>query len=363
MRETSQPAYCRPEGSTTSLARVEDLAASNAVIRFNDSPAPVSAPPQPRPLSQLGPCGWDLTEYGQAELMQAMFAYHYPIFPDQLSQGRLKQLVDVILQERGWPLETMLEDEVLESFPLVEYDRLDEYAAEDKGLSMPGLILAILLVTMSPCNHVTCAQTKRLYLTLLAFLPILQSQLLHHNGVIRIQGLVAVYEYGHGLYDQAHLSLNSAICMASKIKMDLQHLELSLEWRLSLMMLDCCLLLHRAHLFTTCQPGKLLEFDQEVALRSSRAYTWKLVKNVLRSYSDDDPQMESLISLMPCMTSLCFIANDPPDDSVVEEIAAMMPYIRKSAKRWTGLRPFANRIARNAGLDAHVVAEFDLPYT
>lgn len=199
-----------------------------------------------KPLSQLGPCGWDLTEHGQNELMQAMFAYRYPVYPmhpDQLSEGgrRLKQAVDIILRERGCTLETLLEDDVFKSFPLVQYDSLGSYEHEDRGHSMPGLILAILLITTLPCNHITCSKTKRLYMTILALLPILQSQLSrHHTGVIRIQGLVAVYEYGHGLYDQAHLSLHSAICMASRIELDSIKIrqELALELRLSLMLLD-----------------------------------------------------------------------------------------------------------------------------
>lgn len=173
-------------GSTTSYVRLYD----------DDSEPPTST----EPLSQLGACGWDLTEHGQNELMQAMFAYRYPVSPmhsDELSEGgcRLKQAVDIILQERGCALETLLKDEVLNSFPLVQYDCLGSYKNEDRGHSRPALILAILLVTTLPCNHITCSKTKRLYMTILALLPILQSQLSrHHTGVVRIQGLVAVYE-------------------------------------------------------------------------------------------------------------------------------------------------------------------------
>lgn len=68
--------------------------------------------------------------------------------------------------------------------------------------------------------------------------------------------------------------------------------------------------------------------------------TWRLLKGVLRPYAEDEPPMESLISLMPCMNSLCIIATDPEDDSTIEEIAAVMPYIRQAAKRWTGLSKY-----------------------
>ncbi|KAF5688077.1 hypothetical protein FCIRC_2051 [Fusarium circinatum] len=234
----------RVMGSTTSFERLKD----------DDSEPPMST----RPLSQLGPCGWDLTEHGQAELMQAIFAERYLTYPEPVSEDRLMNTVDIILRERGCTLETLLEDEVFESFPLVRSDYMGSYA----------------------------------------------------NGVIRIQALVAVYEYGHGLYDQSHLNLNSAICMASRIELDSIGLDslglnLALELRLSLMLLDC-----------------------------SRKSTWRLLKDVLCSYSDDehdDLHMESLMSLMPSMNSLCIIVNDPEDDSTVEEIAAVMPYIRNPA--------------------------------
>ncbi|KAF5611641.1 hippurate hydrolase [Fusarium subglutinans] len=426
----------RVMGSTTSFERLKD----------DDSEPPMST----RPLFQLGPCGWDLTEHGQAELMQAIFAERYLTYPEPVSEDRLMNTVDIILRERGCTLETLLEDEVFESFPLVRSDYLGSYAYEDRGLSRPGLILAILLVTTLPCNHTACLKTKRLYLTVLAMLPILQSQLSRSNGVIRIQALVAVYEYGHGLYDQSHLNLNSAICMASRIELDSIGLDslglkLALELRLSLMLLDCMLALsthdrdegwlplicHPGHTMAravedylpllrtpegTPRPGdtvqsalsmhqtvsisgfvlqhihdskrsprvsrhecdtiyaqtlrmvevalkdKTTDMHHSVLLSSSRKSTWRLLKDVLCSYSDDehdDLHMESLISLMPSMNSLCIIVNDPEDDSTIEEIAEVMPYIKYAAKRWTAIRPFANRIARSAGLDAHFRIKYD----
>jgi hypothetical protein len=41
------------------------------------------------------------------------------------------------------------------------------------------------------------------------------------------------------------------------------------------------------------------------------------------------------------MKSLCIIANDPEDVSTVEEIAAVMPYIRYAAQRWAGIRKYS----------------------
>ncbi|KAF5686879.1 fungal specific transcription factor factor [Fusarium denticulatum] len=278
----------------------------------DDSEPPTST----RHLSELGPCGWDLTEHGQAELMQATLAYRYPTYPEQVAEERLQKTVDILLRERGCTLEDLLEDQVFELFPLVRYGCMGEYAYEDRGLSEPGLILAILLVTTPPCDHMACLKRERLYVTILAMLPILQSELGCSNGVIRTQALVAVYEYGQGLYYRSHLNLSSAICMASRIELPQSiGLELPLELRLSLMLLDC-----------------------------SRESTWRLLKHVLCSYSDDEQDelhLESLISLMPSMNSLCIIANDPEDVSTVEEIAAVMPYIRYAAKRWAGITTYS----------------------
>ncbi|KAF5638476.1 Zn(2)-C6 fungal-type DNA-binding domain protein [Fusarium tjaetaba] len=230
--------------TSTHIIRVRGSTTSYDRIYADDSEPPTST----RPLSELGPCGWDLTEYGQAELMQDMFAYRYRTYPEEVAEQKLKKTVDILLRERGCTLDTLLEDEVFESFPLARYGCMGGYEYEDRGLSMPGLILAILLVTTPPCNHMECLKTKRLYVTILAMLPILQSVLGRSNGVIRTQALVAVYEYGHGLYYQAYLNLNSAICMASRIEMPQSiHLEFALELRLSLMLLDCMLALSTHH--------------------------------------------------------------------------------------------------------------------
>ncbi|KAF5717681.1 hypothetical protein FMUND_5627 [Fusarium mundagurra] len=420
--DSRNPACCKYEicGSSetrtsTHIIRVTGSTTSYERLYPDDSEPPTST----RPLSELGPCGWDLTEHGQAELMQAVFAYRYRTYPEQVAEETLKKTVDILLRERGCDLDTLLQDEVFESFPLVQDGCMGEYAYEDRGLARPGLILAILLVRTLPCNHLACLKRKRLYVTILAMLPILQSELGRSNGVIRIQALVAVYEYGQGSYYQSHLNLNSAICMASRIELPQSiGLELALELRLSLMLLDCmlalsthhrdegdprpgetiqsalsihqsvsiagyvlqhihdskrsprssrhecdavyaqtlrmvevalndrttdmhhsvlvssCLLVHHAHISTTCQPWKLLEPDQWLAFHSSRESTWRLLKNVLCSYSDDEQDelhLESLISLMPSMNSMCIIANDPEDVLTAEEIAAVMPYIRNPA--------------------------------
>ncbi|KAF5602233.1 hypothetical protein FPCIR_2018 [Fusarium pseudocircinatum] len=426
MREYRNPAYCKYElcessetRTSTHIIRVQGSTTSYDRLYPDDSEPPTST----RPLSELGPCGWDLTEDGQAELMQDMFAYRYRTFPEEVAEERLKKTVDILLRERGCTLEDLLEDEVFVSFSLAMIDSCYP-ASHDAALQSYGVL-----------------EDKA------------ASVLGRSNGVIRTQALVAVYEYGHGLYHQSHLNLSSAICMTSRIELPQSiGLELALELRLSLMLLDCmlalsthrrdegwlpliwhpghamvravednlptlrtpegdsrpgetirsalsmhqsvsiatyvlqhihdskrsprssrhecdavyaqtlrmvevamndrttdmhhsvllssCLLLHHAHISITCQPWKLLEPDQWLAFHSSRESTWRLLKNVLCSYSQDkqdELHLESLISLIPSMTSLCIIANDPEGVSALEEIAAVMPYIRYAAQRWAGI--------------------------
>ncbi|KAG5762076.1 hypothetical protein H9Q69_009580 [Fusarium xylarioides] len=219
MREYRSPAYCKYElcGSSetrtsTHIIRVRGSTTSYDRLYPDDSEPPTST----RPLSELGSCGWDLTEHGQTELMQAVFAYRYRTYPEEVSEERLKKTIDILLQERGCTLKTLLEDEVFESFPLVRYGCMGDY---DAALQSYGVF-----------------EEKK-------------------------AALVAVYEYGHGLYYQSHLNLNSAICMAERIELPQSiGLELALELRLSLMLLDCMLALSTHHrdegwLPLICHPG------------------------------------------------------------------------------------------------------------
>ncbi|KAF5984384.1 casein kinase II subunit beta-2 [Fusarium coicis] len=263
--------------TSTHIIRVRGSTTSYDRIHPDDSEPPTST----RPLSELGPCGWCFTEHGQAELMQDMFAHRYCTYPEEVAEERLKKTVDILLRERGCTLDTLLEDEVFESFPLVRYGCMGGSEYEDRGLSMPGLSLAILLVTTPPCNHMECLKTKRLYVTILAILPILQSVL-------------------------------GRTCLPC------QH--------------------------TTEIGVGFLSF----AIRDAPWYEpWKITfrrsehPKGTQDLSDDEQDelhLESLISLMPSMKSLCIIANDPEDVSTVEEIAVVMPYIRYAAQRWAGIR-------------------------
>jgi hypothetical protein len=49
--------------------------------------------------------------------MQDMFAYRYRTYPEEVAEEGLKKTVDILLRERGCTLDTLLEDEVFESFP------------------------------------------------------------------------------------------------------------------------------------------------------------------------------------------------------------------------------------------------------
>lgn len=66
----------------------------------------------------------------------------------------------------------------------------------------------------------------------------LEVQLLSHVPLVQIQGLVALYEYTHGMLNKAHLTVSSAVTMAPRIEVGLSQIQLDLEWRLCLMLID-----------------------------------------------------------------------------------------------------------------------------
>jgi hypothetical protein len=142
--------------------------------------------------------------------------------------------------DRGCIVLELLKDPVFETFPLVEHLRKNEYSChfELADCSWPVLHLAVLLVATPPCDHMACSQTKRLYVALKAMFAVLQVRLLNHAELVQIQGLIALYECGHGMLEHAHVSLNSAFTMLSLLDVDLSNILISLKWRLSLMLID-----------------------------------------------------------------------------------------------------------------------------
>lgn len=194
-------------------------------------------PPSTGSLLELGRCGWDLTEHGQAELIQATVKYK----PDDLeAKTRLEDGVAEVLHNRGCTVRELLKDPVFEAFPLVEHLRKIDcpHRSELADSSWPVLHLAVLLVATPPCDHKECWQTKRLYLTIKSMFALMQLQLPKSAELMQVQGLIALYECGHGMLEHAHVTLNSAFTMASLLDVDLSNILISLEWRMTLMLID-----------------------------------------------------------------------------------------------------------------------------
>ncbi|KAF5249734.1 hypothetical protein FANTH_5042 [Fusarium anthophilum] len=195
----------------------------------------------------LGTCGWDLTKHGQSQLMEAMLAYDTD---DSIATARLVDGVGAVFRDRGCTLLELLEDPFFEAFFLVEHLRTTgclNRSQFDK-FSWPILYLAVLLVATPPCDHKACSQTKRLYVTVKALSALMQLRLPNHAELVQTQGLIALYECGHGMLEHVHVTLNSAFTIAARLDVDLSNILPSLEWRLSLMILDILVALQTVHM-------------------------------------------------------------------------------------------------------------------
>ncbi|KAG5801638.1 hypothetical protein H9Q74_013787 [Fusarium xylarioides] len=194
----------------------------------------------------LGCCGWDLTEPGQAQLMTAILAYDSN---DPIAKAGLGDNVMSVFRDRGCTIQELLEDPVFEALPIVEHLRTTGSLnrSELVDSSWPILHLAILLVATPPCDHKACSQTKRLYVAVKALFALMQLHLPNHAELVQTQGLIALYECGHGMLDHAHVTLNSAFTMAARLDVDLSSILTSLEWRLSLMVIDSLVALQTLH--------------------------------------------------------------------------------------------------------------------
>ncbi|KAF5623043.1 hypothetical protein F52700_10355 [Fusarium sp. NRRL 52700] len=75
----------------------------------------------------------------------------------------------------------------------------------------------------------------------------MQLQLPNRSELVQTQVLIAHYEFGHGMPEHAHMTLNSAFTMAARLDVDLSNILASLEWRLSLMLIDDLVALQTLH--------------------------------------------------------------------------------------------------------------------
>ncbi|SCO36541.1 uncharacterized protein FFMR_04128 [Fusarium fujikuroi] len=152
-------------------------------------------------------------------------------------------------RDRGCTILELLKDPVFEALPLAGSLRTtgSPHHSQLVDSSWPILHLAILLVATPPCDHKACSQTKRLYVAVKALFALMQLDLPNHAELVQTRGLIALYECGHGMLEHAHVTLNSAFTMAARLDVDLSSILTSLEWRLSLMLIDSLVALQTLH--------------------------------------------------------------------------------------------------------------------
>jgi hypothetical protein len=165
--------------------------------------------------------------------------------------------VQIILGERRRTIEQLLEDDIFKWFPVVESGRLDndqsqrdrldsydflfDYDGPDVG--MPLLHLAILLITTPPPMGakggppILPATTSILYRTLNAMYATMSSAIAPSTLLAQTLGIIALYEFGQGMFEQAHLTITSAFALTSMLPFNLDT-QTTLSWQLCLATLD-----------------------------------------------------------------------------------------------------------------------------
>ncbi|KAF4340674.1 tryptophan synthase beta subunit [Fusarium beomiforme] len=234
-----------------------------SVVKLETLPSPVRPPFF---VFQPDQCGCDLTEHGQSELMQAILAHRHPFNERIREEARLSERVEDMFFEQEYTMEDLLEDSIFDDFPLLKYSPKIEYSpgSTHEDPASPLLNIAVLLIgTTRDCDHIQPCK-KKLYLVLKAMAAVLETQLPNHVRLAQTQGLIALYEFGQGMFEQAHLSIHSAVTMASRIEVDLAEIPLSLEWRLCLMLIDSLIALSTVHrtygwIPLACPPGHSME--------------------------------------------------------------------------------------------------------
>ncbi|QPC63364.1 hypothetical protein HYE67_005595 [Fusarium culmorum] len=105
--------------------------------------------------------------------------------------------------------------------------------------------MAILLVTSPPAEVIGVSGMldgvvlhTDLYKATEALFAVVSGHNKAHTHLVQTQGLIALYEFGTGSFEQAHITLTSAIAMANLVKDYTVDLEAKLTWKLCLITLD-----------------------------------------------------------------------------------------------------------------------------
>jgi hypothetical protein len=213
-----------------------------------------------------GPCGWYLSPQGLAAVFKASL--------DEPSQGPdVGGLIDQVYRgldtvDRQNSLESLLQKYAVEIhpwFPILEMERMGREARCSVGPltdpSMALLWLAMLLIIQPPCGHKQHVRSGGLYTAVRFLSAALESQGTADMAMLQTRALLALYECGHGMTQQAHITLSSAIAIANLL--DVRHRDPSpvtrftdrqndpvlgfdggdLRWRVALLTLDVVIVL------------------------------------------------------------------------------------------------------------------------
>ncbi|RSM08728.1 hypothetical protein CEP52_004473 [Fusarium oligoseptatum] len=194
-------------------------------------------------LVEFGTCGWDLSPFGQRELMK--LAINDPVDQHSSIGSRLLERLGNILSEVNVTLSSLVEDytrSIHNWFPIVNLDQfrphINNPSTTNTETSTTLLYLVMLLVITPPCGHIEHLRQKRLYMTLQCLCAALQSQNDIGIPLVQAKSLIALYECGHGMTRQAYLTLSSTVAMMSLLEADSRGPKDEMGLKVCLIILD-----------------------------------------------------------------------------------------------------------------------------
>jgi hypothetical protein len=185
-----------------------------------------------------------MTDHGRERLGQLILAGPglFTKVPEDL-----KNFVQTLISDQGCTIDELLKDNIFKWFPIVEPCYMDSYAPktrwsdhDDPDRFLPLLHMAVLLVTSSPAVVIGDGSLFHtdLYKSIKALVAVVSANVEAHFHIIQTLGLIALYEFGQGCYEHAHITLTSAFGMANVVNDYTVDMEAQLTWKLCLMTLD-----------------------------------------------------------------------------------------------------------------------------
>ncbi|UZP46410.1 hypothetical protein NXS19_014222 [Fusarium pseudograminearum] len=166
---------------------------------------------------------WKMTDRGHQQLGKLLFAVSHP-------PKDMETFVETLISDQGRTIDELLQDNIFKWFPIVEACYMDSYVYvsshdsedNDSNKYLPLLHMAMLLVT-SPAALVSDGGPvfdqmtfhTDLHKAINALLAVVSLNAKAHVHLIQTLGIVALYEFGIGAFEQAHRTLTSAFVMTS----------------------------------------------------------------------------------------------------------------------------------------------------